>query len=192
MTEEKKTTFKKTIEKKVVVKTTAEKKAPAKKVVVKKTPAKKTVAKKVINKIEENKEVMHNMFKGEYFYANGKRKTAIARVRIYKDGKGEIIVNWKDIKDYFQIDTLIEMIKSPFKLAWADNKYSITAKIVWGGVNAQADALRHGIAKALVVKNEDSRTVLKKAWQLTRDARKVERKKPGLRKARRAHQWVKR
>ena len=187
MTEEKKTTVKKTTVKKAVVK-----KTPAKKTVTKKAPAEKTVTKKVVNKTEENKEVMNTMFKGEYFYANGKRKTAIARVRIYKEGKGEIIVNWKDIKDYFQIDSLIEMIKSPFKLTWYDNKYSITAKIVWWGVNAQADALRHGIAKALVVQNEDSRTVLKKAGQLTRDARKVERKKPGLRKARRAQQWVKR
>ncbi len=159
---------------------------------VKKTPAKKTATVKTTVKKEENREIMHDMFKWEYFYANGKRKTAVARVRLYKAGKWEIVVNGKDIKEYFQLDTLIEMIKTPFQLAGSDKKYSITAKIVWGGVNAQADALRHGIAKALVVKNEDSRTVLKKAGQLTRDARKVERKKPGLRKARRAQQWVKR
>ncbi|PCI24512.1 30S ribosomal protein S9 [Candidatus Peregrinibacteria bacterium] len=131
------------------------------------------------------------MFSGKYSYAAGKRKTAIARVRVYTGGKDEIIINGKKMADYFPKGLYQGMVLSPLKTL--DIKgYSITAKIIGGGMNAQADALRHGIAKALIVADPSERTTLKKLGHLTRDARIVERKKPGLRKARRAHQWVKR
>lgn len=128
---------------------------------------------------------------GRYFYANGKRKTAIARVRLYENGKGEIVVNNKLAKDYF-FGELIGKIKAPLKLANALKMFDITAKIVGGGVSAQADALRHGISKALLEYDPELRSELKKAGFLTRDARTKERKKFGLKKARRAPQWAKR
>lgn len=140
---------------------------------------------------KEKIEAMHSMFSGKYSYANGKRKSAVARVRLYEKGKGEIVVNGKPYEEYFFPGTYLGLITSPLKLSQL-NEYAITAKIIGGGVSAQADALRHGIAKALTVLNAENRSLLKKDGQLTRDARIVERKKPGRRKARRAHQWVKR
>lgn len=134
---------------------------------------------------------MDTLFSGKYFYAAGKRKTAIARVRIYEKGKNEIVVNGKPFDEYFSIATLLGRVKSPLKMANLEG-YSVVAKIIGGGIASQADALRHGIAKALCEMDLTNRTLLKKAGQLTRDARKVERKKPGKRKARRGQQWVKR
>ena len=151
---------------------------------------KKAATKAAATKKATEGEVMHNMFSGKYFYAAGKRKTAIARVRVYEKGKGEIIVNGKDYTEYFT-GTLLGRIKSPLKLTNVEG-FSITAKIVGGGLASQADALRHGIAKALTELDAAHRGILKKEGQLTRDARKVERKKPGRRKARRGQQWVKR
>jgi len=136
-------------------------------------------------------DAMHSMFTGKYHYANGKRKTAIARVRIYETGKNEIVVNGKPYQDYFKVGTLFGLVTSPLKLAGLE-KYAITAKVVGGGVTAQADAVRHGIAKALAEMNPEQRTTLKQADQLTRDSRKVQRKLPGHRKARKMQQWVKR
>jgi small subunit ribosomal protein S9 len=143
------------------------------------------------SKTTTKKESMHSLFSGKYNYANGKRKSAIARVRIYEKGKGDIIVNGKPYKEYFSPGTYFGIITSPLKLTQV-KEYSITAKITGGGVSAQADALRHGIAKALTLLNIEHRSLLKHDGQLTRDARIVERKKPGRRKARRGHQWVKR
>ena len=129
--------------------------------------------------------------KGNYFYANGKRKTSIARVRLYENGKGEIIVNNKPASEYF-FGTLIGNIKAPLKLANAMKLFDITALVVGGGVSSQSDAIRHGIAKALLEYDPELRKVLKTAGFLTRDARTKERKKFGLKKARRAPQWAKR
>jgi len=130
-------------------------------------------------------------FSGKYTYANGKRKSAIARVRIYK-GSGNIVVNDKSAKEYFSVRTLVELIKSPFKLTGNTNKFDISAKIIGGGVSSQAEALRHGIAKGLVMIDEANKQTLKKAGLLTRDARTKERKKYGLKRARKAPQFSKR
>jgi len=165
------------------------KKAPATKAEIAVKEVKPT-EKKVVT-TEKVGNPMHNMFSGEYSYAVGKRKTAIAQVRIYKEGKNEIIVNGKPYNEYFKVPTAYGMVKSPLKLVDHKN-YAITAHIIGGGLNAQADALRHGIARALTELNIEYRAMLKKDQQLTRDARSVERKKYGHRKARRGQQWVKR
>lgn len=129
--------------------------------------------------------------KGRYFYANGKRKTAVARVRLYEKGKGEIVVNNKPVDEYF-FGTLIGNIKSPLKIADVVKNFDITVKVVGGGVSSQADAVRHGISKALLEFDPELRSQLKKAGLLTRDSRTKERKKFGLKRARRAPQWAKR
>lgn len=129
--------------------------------------------------------------KGKYFYANGKRKTAVARVRLYK-GTGEITINDKPINKYITVKTLIGKIKSPLKLTGNNQKFDIIAKILGGGQNAQADALRHGIAKALIEADPLNKPTLKKAGLLTRDSRIKERKKFGLKRARKAPQFSKR
>lgn len=128
---------------------------------------------------------------GRYFYANGKRKTAVARVRLYENGKGEILVNNKAVDEYF-FGELIGSIKAPLKIANALKLFDITALIEGGGISAQADALRHGISKALLEYDPELRSELKKAGFLTRDSRVKERKKFGLKRARRAPQWAKR
>lgn len=128
--------------------------------------------------------------KGKYHYANGKRKTSVARVRLY-DGKGVIIVNETPLEDYFH-GTLIGSVKAPLKLVDMLKRFDISAKVVGGGVSSQSDAVRHGIAKALMVFDPALRAPLKKAGYVTRDSRVKERKKPGLRRARRAPQWSKR
>ncbi|MBU0727384.1 30S ribosomal protein S9 [Patescibacteria group bacterium] len=129
--------------------------------------------------------------KGRYFYANGKRKTSVARVRLYEKGKGDIVINNKPIDEYF-FGTLIGNIKSPLKLTNVLKTFDITAKVVGGGISSQSDAVRHGIAKALLEYDPEFRSQLKKAGLLTRDSRVKERKKFGLKRARRAPQWAKR
>lgn len=128
--------------------------------------------------------------KGRYHYANGKRKTSVARVRLY-DGKGEIIVNNASLADYFH-GILIGNVKAPLKLVDMLKRFDISVRVVGGGVSSQADAVRHGIAKALMVFDPALRAPLKKAGYITRDSRAKERKKFGLRRARRAPQWSKR
>ncbi len=130
--------------------------------------------------------------RGEYLYAVGKRKTAVAQVRVFKKGEGKIIVNDKDINEYFPLNEWQEAIKSPLKLIGQESKLNVVAKVFGGGVNSQAEAVRHGVARALIQLNQNFRKPLKKAGYLTRDARKKERKKPGLKSARRAPQWKKR
>ena len=131
----------------------------------------------------------------KYRYATGRRKSAIAKVRIY-DGKIEksgITVNDKDYKNYFSDNNiLVEKICSPLKLLKLEDKFYISAKVLGGGPNGQAEAVRLGISRVLLKMNEDYKTELKANGFLTRDPRKVERKKPGLKKARRAPQWKKR
>lgn len=128
-----------------------------------------------------------------YVYAVGKRKTSIARVKIYPKGKGEILINERKFKDYFKVDQDITSFLAPFKVAEVDEKtYDIKISVIGGGEHSQAEACRHGLARALVKEDENRRTALKKAGFLTRDSRKKERKKPGLKRARRARQWSKR
>jgi len=129
-----------------------------------------------------------------YFYAVGKRKTAIAQVRIYPEGKEAkgIIVNEREFENYFPIARLRETVKAPLALAGQDVKFDVTVKVRGGGTVAQAEAIRLGISRALVKFNADLKKSLRDHGFMTRDARKVERKKPGLKKARKSPQWAKR
>ena len=125
------------------------------------------------------------------YYATGKKKKSIARVRLVP-GEGKILVNSKDSKEYFHRKSLITMILEPLKLTSTDEAYDIIAQITGGGISGQASALRHGISKALLEVNLEFRTVLKKEGFLTRDSRIKERKKYGLKKARKRPQFSKR
>lgn len=126
-----------------------------------------------------------------YYYAAGKRKTSIARVRLYDGGSGEITVNEMPAKDYF-FGTLIGSLKSPLKLVDMLKRFDVSVKVLGGGVSSQSDAVRHGIAKALLEFDPALRAILKPAGLLTRDSRIKERKKFGLHRARRAPQFSKR
>ena len=150
------------------------------------------VTKKTAKK-EEKKEEVKTEKESQYFYGLGKRKTAIAQVRIYPVEKIEkgIIVNGKNVSDYFTIGRHVEVINSPF-LTISDTKFDVSAKVVGGGVNAQAEAIRLGAARAMVKFNPELKKQLRDRGFLTRDARIVERKKPGLKKARKSPQWAKR
>lgn len=128
----------------------------------------------------------------QYFFATGKRKTSIATVRLYINGKGEITVNDQPAEEYFTLITNMGNIKFPLKLTGLTNKFDISVKVQGGGVSSQADAVRHGISKAILEFDNNLRTTLKKAGLITRDARIKERKKPGLKRARRAPQFSKR
>ena len=131
--------------------------------------------------------------KVNYTPAVGKRKRAIARIRVlHKKTKGiDIKINEKDYKDYLPYFEWQDTILEPLELTGQDN-INITIKIFGGGIKGQVDAIKHGIAKALLKDDEELRATLKKAGLLTRDSRKKERKKPGLKKARKAPQWSKR
>jgi small subunit ribosomal protein S9 len=128
----------------------------------------------------------------EYFYGCGKRKTAIARVRLYPNGKGTFTINGKTIEEFVKVSTGFSIIKAPLKLTGTAKNFDISVVVSGGGVNAQTEAIRHGISRALLIYNDTLRATLKKAGFLTRDARIKERKKPGLHRARRAPQFSKR
>ncbi|MFA4830644.1 MAG: 30S ribosomal protein S9 [Patescibacteria group bacterium] len=123
--------------------------------------------------------------------AIGRRKTACARVRITA-GKGNLVINGRKLNDYFPIDIWQNKVISPLKIVGRDKSIDVEAKIAGGGIHAQAEALRHGIARALIKWDSALKPILKAEGFLTRDPRAKERKKAGLRKARRAHQWKKR
>lgn len=130
--------------------------------------------------------------KKNYYQAVGRRKQSVAVVKILK-GQGKVTVNSKDAKDYFQENqAFIHNIKAPMELLSKSKEYDIEAKVEGGGLNGQADAIRLGVARALVELSDDFRTSLKKHGYLTRDPRKKERKKPGLKKARKSSQFSKR
>ncbi len=127
-----------------------------------------------------------------YFYGTGRRKNAVACVRILP-GEGSITINGKDIDQYFGLETLKLIVNQPLVATGTVGKFDIICKAVGGGVSGQAGAIRHGLARALVQADEEAyRSILKKAGFLTRDARMKERKKPGLKKARKASQFSKR
>ncbi|MDP2691862.1 MAG: 30S ribosomal protein S9 [bacterium] len=128
----------------------------------------------------------------QYYYSTGKRKTSVARVWLYPQGKGTIEVNGKSAQEYFTVETQMGSILEPLKLLEQVPNVNLVVKVAGGGVTGQAQAIRHGIAKSLVEMDLAFRPVLKRAGYLTRDSRKVERKKPGLKKARRSPQWAKR
>jgi small subunit ribosomal protein S9 len=127
-----------------------------------------------------------------YFYGTGRRKNSVARVRVYSNGTGKITVNDRDINDYFGLETLKLVVRSPLGALDCAEKYDIVVRVSGGGVSGQAGAIRHGIARALLQSGDDARPVLKKAGYLTRDPRMKERKKYGLKAARRAPQFSKR
>lgn len=131
---------------------------------------------------------------GKYIGAIGRRKTSIAKVRVYDSAsEKKMVINEKDIAAYFGKNIpLVEKINAPLKLLNLENKYLITVKVNGGGTTGQADAIRLGISRALLKMNEAYKKELRARGFLTRDPREVERKKPGLKKARRAPQWQKR
>ena len=126
-----------------------------------------------------------------YFYGTGRRKNSVARVRVY-NGTGKITINDRDIDDYFGLETLKLIVRQPLVLAEIENKFDIVVRVAGGGVSGQAGAIRHGLSRALLVYDENLRGELKKAGFLTRDPRMKERKKYGLKAARRAPQFSKR
>ncbi|MFA6296149.1 MAG: 30S ribosomal protein S9 [Patescibacteria group bacterium] len=128
---------------------------------------------------------------GKYYYGTGRRKRAIAQVRLYR-GNGKFTVNKKELKVYFKNADLRDIILEPYKSVGQEGKFDTTVKVLGGGSKGQAEAVRLGISRALVVKNQTYKVPLKKSGFLTRDPRETERKKPGLKKARRAPQWAKR
>ena len=126
-----------------------------------------------------------------YFYGTGRRKSSVARVRILP-GTGKITINDRDIDEYFGLDTLKLIVDQPLVATGKMGKYDIICEVVGGGVSGQAGAIRHGLSRALLQVSEENRPVLKKAGFLTRDPRMKERKKYGLKAARRAPQFSKR
>ena len=126
-----------------------------------------------------------------YFYGTGRRKSSVARVRLYP-GTGSITINGRDADDYFGLETLKLIMNQPFGVTNTVGKFDVVANVNGGGVSGQAGAIRHGIARALLLADETYRPALKKAGFLTRDPRMKERKKYGLKAARRASQFSKR
>lgn len=125
------------------------------------------------------------------YYGTGRRKTSVARVRLVP-GEGNIIINGSELKEYFGLKTLELIIKQPLNLTETIGKYDVIAKVVGGGSSGQAGAIRHGISRALLKVDAELRPALKKAGFLTRDPREKERRKYGLKKARKASQFSKR
>src|SRR3989339_733240 len=132
--------------------------------------------------------INYSPFIGEYVYSNGKRKTSIAQVRLYK-GTGKIIINGLDLDTYLPVNELKDIIKSPLLLTKNLYDFDISIVVRGGGKSSQSEAMRHGIARALTKHDLELRPTLKKAGYLKRDSRIKERKKPGLKRARRAPQW---
>ena len=131
------------------------------------------------------------MAKSERFYGTGRRKNSVARVYI-TPGSGKITVKKKDVNDYFGLETLKVIVRQPFAVTDTDGKFDVLVNVYGGGFTGQAGAIRHGIARALCEADADYRPILKKAGYLTRDPRMKERKKYGLKGARRAPQFSKR
>ena len=130
--------------------------------------------------------------KKKYFYGTGRRKSSIARVRVYENGTGAITINGRDIDDYYGLETLKLVVRQPLVTTELVDKVDVVVSVCGGGVSGQAGAIRHGIARALLTVNPEFRASLKAAGFLTRDPRMKERKKYGLKAARRAPQFSKR
>ena len=130
--------------------------------------------------------------KKPYFYGTGRRKSSVARVHLFQNGTGSITINGRDIDDYFGLETLKLIVRQPLAATGMLGKVDIETTVVGGGVTGQAGAIRHGVARALLQVNPEFRATLKAAGFLTRDPRMKERKKYGLKAARRAPQFSKR
>jgi small subunit ribosomal protein S9 len=151
--------------------------------------AEKKVIKTEEKEVEKKSEAAD--FSGKYIQAIGRRKTAVAQVRLYENGKGAIVINGVKASKYFPGDEIGSATQA-LKLSGHLRDYNISIIVNGGGKNGQVEAVRHGIAHAIVKLDENNRVVLKTAGLLTRDRRQKERKKPGLKKARKAPQWSKR
>jgi len=152
----------------------------------------KTTTKKAATKEPKVAKVAAAKSTERYFEAIGRRKTASARVRITPTSKESITVNDKVLADYFQTENMQMKVTEAKKASGIDQNFLITVHVAGGGIHAQSEAVRHGISRALVVYDANLRGTLKKAGMLKRDSRQVERKKPGLKKARKAPTWSKR
>ena len=130
--------------------------------------------------------------KRPYHYGTGRRKSSVARVRVYENGTGSIIINGRDIDEYFGLDTLKLLVRQPLVATDLLGKVDLVVTVAGGGVTGQAGAIRHGVSRALLGVNPEYRAILKAAGFLTRDPRMKERKKYGLKAARRAPQFSKR
>ena len=130
--------------------------------------------------------------KNMYMYGTGRRKSSVARVHLFQGGTGKITINGRDIDEYFGLETLKMVVRQPLNTTNTTGKVDIVATVEGGGVSGQAGALRHGISRALLLMDPEFRPLLKKAGFLTRDPRMKERKKYGLKAARRAPQFSKR
>ena len=130
--------------------------------------------------------------KKPYFYGTGRRKSSVARVHLFPNGTGAVTINGRDIDEYFGLETLKLIVRSPLVLLGLEGKYDVVVRVSGGGVSGQAGAIRHGLSRALLQQSDENRSVLKKAGFLTRDPRMKERKKYGLKAARRAPQFSKR
>ena len=128
----------------------------------------------------------------QYYEALGRRKTATARVRLYAGSGGNFIINGRPVREYFSLDTALAKVLGPLDVADAVNQFDVSVKVMGGGINGQAGAIQLGIARALLKVNPDLRLALRQNGFLTRDFRAKERKKPGLKKARKAPQYTKR
>lgn len=168
-----------------------------------KTTTKKVAAKtKVVKKVEKVEKPVKEVAvpkvekkvgrEGKYIYAIGRRKSAKAQVRLMETGKGEVTINGKKLKDFFNHFILQEKVLAALKAVQEEGIHDVKINVIGGGSIGQADAIRLGIARALVKWNEEFKPVLKKSGFMTRDPRVKERKKFGLKKARRAPQWSKR
>ena len=140
----------------------------------------------------EKKTVKAGKVKNVQFFGTGRRKKSIARVRLLPNGTGKITVNGLDIEQYFGLGTLKLIIRQPMELTNTTDKYDVVVNVTGGGLSGQAGAISHGISRALVLAEEGLKPELKKAGFLTRDSRMKERKKYGLKKARKASQFSKR
>jgi len=158
----------------------------------KKETAKKPAAKKAKAAEEKAKKAPVHEATGEYHYALGRRKRGTAQVRVYLKGKGNVIVNDKPMTEYFPVADLQEAIMVPLRAAGIDATADVVVVAKGGGIRGQADAVKLGISRALLVHNPELRATLKPLGVLTRDPREKERKKYGFKKARKSPQWAKR
>ena len=132
------------------------------------------------------------MMEGQYYEGLGRRKTATARVRLFPEGDGTFLINNKPLKEYFAGEWDILLLTEPLRAAGMEEGFSVSVRVEGGGTSGQAGAIRLGIARALIKFNPDLRSTLRRGSFLTRDAREKERKKPGLKRARKAPQYTKR
>jgi len=172
-------------------------KKPAAKTTTKAAPKKRASAHAkttvmVSEAVATKKSAAPALVEGKYIAAIGRRKEATARVRMIPGGKGTIVVNARAFDDYFPVEWQRQSILSPLVAVGQQDSYDISVKVEGGGMNGQAESVRHGIARALLLIDENYRKTLRRAGYLTRDPRAKERKKPGLKRARKRGQWAKR